>query len=52
MIWSSSLFFYKLWSNNTKLYIVLITYIFISVNYILDSTMSDMLLDCRDSLAW
>ena len=52
MILNFHLFFTKLWSKYQNLYILLITYIFISVNYILDSTMSDMLLDCRDSLAW
>ena len=46
------LFLKKLRSKIQNLYILLITYIFISVNYILDSIMSDMLLDCRDSLAW
>ena len=52
MILTFVLFFKKLRSKIQNLYILLITYTFISVNYILDSTMSDMLLDCRDSLAW
>ena len=52
MILTLLLFFKKLGSKIQKLYILLITYIFISVYYILDSSMSDMYLDCRDSLAW
>lgn len=52
MILTFVLFFEKLWSKIQNIYILLITYIFISVNYILDCIMSDMLLDCRDSLAW
>ena len=42
MILTFMLFFEKLRSKIQNLYILLITYIFISVNYILDSTMSDM----------
>ena len=52
MILTFMLFFEKLRSEIQNLYILLITYIFISVNYILDRTMSICKLDCRDSLAW